>query len=316
MKPVGLSRGRGISLVDDISAVSYGEAYVIQRSEFDLRLYVCVNSFSPLEAFLYQEGFSRFSTEPYTNDASSRTNKFVHLTNSSIQKEQTSSRYLDGSSNFHLSSGGTKGALSELIQRLKRAGVDTSTLWARIVEVVLRSLFAVQESISSHPASFEMFGYDLLIDADLKPWLLEVNASPSLARENPLDSKVKNSLVADTLHLISPPYFDRTVWGEMARWRLSERLGERGRSSSTPSFASELCALLHGGGEKGGVGKQICERHARSCRYERIAPSAAWERIVSNRKGERQGGRVVGGGSVGGGGGPPMHIRGSLDRFL
>ena len=73
MKPVGLSRGRGISLVGDISDVSYGEAMVIQRYvthpltlggfKFDLRLYVLVTSFNPLEAFLYTEGFGRFSTE-------------------------------------------------------------------------------------------------------------------------------------------------------------------------------------------------------------------------------------------------------------
>ena len=62
MKPVGSSRGRGISILNDISGVSYGEAMVIQRYiaqpllldgfKFDLRLYVLVTSFNPLEAFL------------------------------------------------------------------------------------------------------------------------------------------------------------------------------------------------------------------------------------------------------------------------
>ena len=71
----------------------------------------------------------------------------------------------------------------------------------------------------------------MLIDEALKPWLLEVNASPSLARENPLDIEVKERLVADTLRVVAPPYFDRAVWGEMLRWRLAER----GRASGAPA---------------------------------------------------------------------------------
>jgi len=286
--------------------------------KFDLRLYVCVGSFSPLEAHIYTEGFGRFSTEPYSNDATSLSNKFVHLTNSSIQKEQTAVEHLTKSTNFDAEKGGTKCALSLLLRRLHNAGVDTDVLWARIVEVVLRSLYAVQDAIPSHPCCFELFGYDLLIDEDLKPWLIEVNASPSLARENQLDVHVKDALVADTINLVAPPYFDRTAWAEMVRWRLAEMTGER-RHATPPMFASELTALLHGEAAQFAGRQPPSVGHERACNYERIAPSAVWDRIVG-RRGERQSaGGLRGGGAnpgVAAGGAPPIHVKGSLDRFL
>lgn len=48
-----------------------------------------------------------------------------------------------------------------------------------------------------------------MIDNDLKPWLLEVNLSPSLATDSPLDLKIKQSLFIDALNLIGMKKFDR-----------------------------------------------------------------------------------------------------------
>lgn len=64
LKPSSLSRGRGIYLLDDLTAIACSQPSVIQRYiadpflyqglKFDLRLYVLVTSFHPLEAFLYK----------------------------------------------------------------------------------------------------------------------------------------------------------------------------------------------------------------------------------------------------------------------
>jgi len=56
---------------------------------------------------------------------------------------------------------------------------------------------------------FEVFGYDVILDSELKPWLLEVNLSPSLACESPLDITIKSSLLADTFNMIGVKKYDR-----------------------------------------------------------------------------------------------------------
>jgi tubulin polyglutamylase TTLL5 len=96
MKPAAKSRGRGINVINDISSVIYGEPMIMQRYlknplllngyKFDLRIYVLVTSVNPLEIFIYKEGFGRFSTVPFNLDPNDKANKYIHLTNVSINK--------------------------------------------------------------------------------------------------------------------------------------------------------------------------------------------------------------------------------------
>ena len=51
--------------------------------------------------------------------------------------------------------------------------------------------------------SFEIFGFDIFIDETLKPWLLEVNHTPSFAVDTPLDNIIKKNLITDTLLLVN-----------------------------------------------------------------------------------------------------------------
>ena len=46
---------------------------------------------------------------------------------------------------------------------------------------------------------FEMYGYDVMIDADLRPWLIEVNASPSMSSDTQTDHDLKFGLLDDML---------------------------------------------------------------------------------------------------------------------
>lgn len=52
---------------------------------------------------------------------------------------------------------------------------------------------------------FELLGFDILVDDQLKAWLLEVNLSPSLNIDSTLDLSIKSELVADLLNLACIP---------------------------------------------------------------------------------------------------------------
>ena len=49
---------------------------------------------------------------------------------------------------------------------------------------------------------FEMYGYDILIDDQLKPWLIEVNASPSISADTIQDYDLKFGLLEDVYTIV------------------------------------------------------------------------------------------------------------------
>lgn len=64
------------------------------------------------------------------------------------------------------------------------------------------SVFSYVQQNSNYPFVFhELFGFDIVLDENLKPWLLEVNISPSLQSSTDLDIAVKTPLARDILNL-------------------------------------------------------------------------------------------------------------------
>lgn len=45
---------------------------------------------------------------------------------------------------------------------------------------VVKSLICVQDMVENRPNSFELYGYDFMIDEDYNPWLIEINSSPAM----------------------------------------------------------------------------------------------------------------------------------------
>lgn len=242
MKPTGKSQGAGIFLINKLSKLKKWsreaktsfhpaigkESYVISRyidnplliggKKFDMRLYVLVTSFRPLKAYLFKLGFCRFCTVKYDTSVTELDNMYVHLTNVSVQKHGVSGfgieMQMGGLTMLCLS---TKGEYNNLhggkwsVQNLKlylegtRGKAVTEKLFGGINWLIVHSLKAVQPVMASDRHCFECYGYDIIIDNNLKAWLVEVNASPSLTSTTVNDRILKYKLIDNILNVVLPP---------------------------------------------------------------------------------------------------------------
>ncbi|KAK7493819.1 hypothetical protein BaRGS_00014960, partial [Batillaria attramentaria] len=211
--PAAKSQGRGIFLfrklkdiidwkkgeyqpVQDPNATKdMPELYVVQRyienpyliggRKFDIR-------FNPLKVWLYRGGFARFSHTRFSLD--SIEDNYVHLTNVAVQK--TAPDYDPEK--------GCKWSTQQLRTYLSaKHGTDAvKKVFQEIDNIIIRSLQSVQKIIINDKHCFEMYGYDILLDDELKPWLIEINASPSLTASGKEDYDLKSGLLHDVLNVL------------------------------------------------------------------------------------------------------------------
>ncbi|XP_049535638.1 tubulin polyglutamylase TTLL5 [Anopheles darlingi] len=220
VKPVASSRGRGIFIVNSPDQISSFEQVVVAKyisdplcidgHKCDIRIYVAVTSFDPLIIYIYEEGLVRLATVKYDRTAENLWNPCMHLCNYSINKYHTD--YIR-SSNAGEEDVGHKWTLSALLRHLRSQGCNTEQLMLSIEDLIIKAIFSCTQPVVSacrmfvpHIGNcFELYGFDILIDDMLKPWLLEVNLSPSLGCDTPLDTKVKASMLTDLLTMVGIP---------------------------------------------------------------------------------------------------------------
>lgn len=254
MKPTSRSQGKGIFIINKLAQIKkwstqskwaqmpLKEAYVISRyienplliggKKFDLRLYVLVTSYRPLKAYQYVHGFARFCNVKYTTDMGDMDNPFIHLTNVAIQKHNDE---------YNSKHGGKWHVRNLRLYIEQTYGLEASNrLFAAMDSLIVHSLKAVQGVMINDRHCFECYGYDVLIDADLKPWLVEVNASPSLTTTTESDRILKLGLLRDIYNIVAA-----NVSPSVNTDSVKSLLGF---SSSTPQGSSAAAnATLYGG---------------------------------------------------------------------
>lgn len=166
--------------------------YLVGGKKFDIRLYVLVSSYLPLTVYVNRTGFCRFTNTPY--DISNMNDKTIHLTNVAVQIH---------ADDYDSDTGG-KWMIRDLRKYIeaKHGKEKSDLLFSKIQQIFINSILCVKHVMRYDKHCFELYGYDIMIDDKLKPWLIEVNAAPSLYANTLEDKKLKFTMLNDMLDII------------------------------------------------------------------------------------------------------------------
>jgi hypothetical protein len=207
MKPDRGSLGQGITLLRSgdafeanerlVVAQEYVEPYLLDGRKFDLRIYALISSVKPLEIYVHRDGVVRFCTELH-----SETSRFGFLTNTAVNTR-----------NSQAAEGSMTKTTGELWEILRERGVDTDRVWRDIEHVLVLALLSGLNFLERYDLPtpygisrcYQIFGCDVLLDSQLRPFVLELNYRPNLRANTDGSYSVKLKMLRDTLQLVTPP---------------------------------------------------------------------------------------------------------------
>mmetsp|Transcript_35286 Transcript_35286/g.45277 ORF Transcript_35286/g.45277 Transcript_35286/m.45277 type:complete len:401 (+) Transcript_35286:88-1290(+) len=167
MKPIGSAQGKGIFLFTRLSEISEW------RTDFKQRLDRKDRQEPQVEAYIVQ----RYIMDPY----------------------------LVGGKKFDLRLYALVTNFSPLTVWMHRTGFArfTNTRYNNDIKNIENMFVHLTNVVMINDKHcFELYGYDVMIDSSLKPWLIEVNASPSLSANTQEDYLLKSQMLNDAFDII------------------------------------------------------------------------------------------------------------------
>eukprot|EP01135_Chromosphaera_perkinsii_P011451 Nk52_evm27s2402 gene=Nk52_evmTU27s2402 len=233
-KPTSGNQGKGIYLVENLTQVqedidmiekserekaprtAYRNCKIIQRyihnpllikgRKFDIRVYMLIASANPFLA-LYHKGYCRLSVDHFCSDIS---NKAAHLTNQYIQKKHP--KYDEMKED-------TVWTMEQFQDYLIGSGARVHPAWVstvlkRKIQEIMKTFFeAIKSKISRSRGTFQLLGFDIMIDESFNVWLIEINVNPALHTNCENLKKVIPPLVTSTINVVTE-VFQKTRKGK------------------------------------------------------------------------------------------------------
>ena len=208
VKPGGLSRGRGVNCIDQLNDIlsniklhnqtviqKYIEnPLVIKGRKFDIRQWVLVTNFNPLNVYLFDTPYIRFGAEEYHIDDFK--NIFSQLTGNSIAKhsEKFDSSEIEGD----------MWEIEQFREFLKnKYGRDCwPEIQEKIKKIAIYALQCAKHKIFNRQNSYEVFGFDIMVDELLNVYLIEINLSPDWTYSTKVTEKLVKIASEDIIRIV------------------------------------------------------------------------------------------------------------------
>jgi len=223
VKPCIKSGGRGIHLIDrifdipnhdgmknvdqDVLQKYISNPLTIRGHKFDIRLYVLITSVDPLVVYILKDGLARFASEEYNTDSCNIDNNCIHLTNSAVNKDNIMDYGSVGQDPYS----GYLWTLSRLKQYFETCDdehIKWDKMWQSIVHVIRKTILMAYpqmkeecKNLKSSYNCYKLLGFDIMLEENLKPWVLEVNTDPCLFAD-PVDLDLKSALITEMLNIV------------------------------------------------------------------------------------------------------------------
>lgn len=175
---------------------------MICKRKFDIRCFGLLTRINGiLQGYFYEDGYIRTSCKEFSVNKLS--NRYIHLTNDAVQKK---------SDDYGKFEPGNKLSYTEFQEYLDsvNSGINfRTTIWERIKSTISDSFSAVCYNIDPHKRrhTFELFGYDFMVDENFKVWLIEANTNPCLELSCAYLSALIPAVVDNTFRIAIDPLF-------------------------------------------------------------------------------------------------------------
>ena len=180
--------------------------HLIKGFKYDLRFHGLITSILPLKLYLYNEGLVRISSEKY--DYNNLTKLSSYLTNIALNiKNEKKYIYPNNISNIEDSNLWNFDVFQNYCEK---KGYNYTEIFEKVKDIFIKLVLSIRKKtinyikkINLHSSNFyHLIGFDIILDNNLKPYLLETNRRTSLRNDNEAEKYNAYNMIADTLNLI------------------------------------------------------------------------------------------------------------------